>query len=285
MRWAFPDVVDRTVDPEEVDREIVRLRDAVSEVADQLEHLRRRTMQRAGTEEAGIFDAQIMMVQDEDFLPGVEALIRKNNLAAETAYEFKALEIRNAFQRAEVRCCATGSPILNAIQLRMLAQLMGGSADDGWLARDRGEVILVARELSPGLTVQLDRDHVVGVISEEGTRTSHAAILAHSLGIPAVMGATGAMDRIAEGTMVLLDGHSGVVIIDPTLDELEAARVQATRRAKLEMQLEGIAGEPAITPDGHRMGSARATSTSPRRSSRRCTTAPREWACCAPSSW
>ncbi len=254
VSWSFPDVADRTVEASEVDREITRLRDAVSEVVDQLEVLRRRTLERAGPEEAGIFDAQMMMVQDEDFLQGVEALIRKNNLAAETAYEFKALEIRNAFQRAAVSVLRDRLADLNAIQLRMLAQLMGGTTEDGWLGDIDGEVVLVARELSPGLTVQLDRDHVVGVISEEGTRTSHAAILAHSLGIPAVMGATGAMDRIREGTVVLLDGHSGVVIIDPSLDELEAAKVQATRRAKLELQLEGIAAEPAVTPDGHRMG-------------------------------
>src|SRR5690606_31897089 len=72
----------------------------------------------------------------------------------------------------------------------------------------------------------------------------------HSLGIPAVMGVTDALDRIAEGEMVLLDGQAGVVIVDPTLDELDAARLQATRRAKLEMQLEGIATEPAVTLDG-----------------------------------
>lgn len=253
VRWSFPDVPDRTVHPSDVDREITRLRDAVSEVVDQLEGLRRRTLHRAGPEEAGIFDAQIMMAQDEDFLQGVEALIVKNNLAAETAYEFKALEIRNAWQRSQVSVLRDRLADLNAIQLRMLAHLMGRTTEESWLGDIQGEVVLVARELSPGLTVQLDRDHVVGVISEEGTRTSHAAILAHSLGIPAVMGASGAMDRIEEGMMVLLDGHSGTVIVDPTLDELDAARLQATRRAKLELQLEGIAGEPAVTPDGHRV--------------------------------
>lgn len=253
VRWSFPDVADRTVAPEDVDHEITRLRDAVSVVSDQLAALRQRTLVRAGAEEAGIFDAQIMMAQDEDFLVGVEALIRKNNLAAETAYEFKALEIRNAFQRSTVSVLRDRTADLNAIHLRMLAQLMGRTTEEAWLGEIQGEVVLVARELSPGLTVQLDRDHVVGVISEEGTRTSHAAILAHSLGIPAVMGVTGAMDRIDEGTMVLLDGHTGTVIVDPSLDELDAARLQATRRAKLEMQLEGIAAEPAVTPDGHRV--------------------------------
>lgn len=250
MRWEFPDVPDRSVAEEEVEHEIDRLHDAVAHVVDQLRALRRRTALRAGQEEAGIFDAQIMMVQDEEFLSGVEALIRKNNLSAETAYDFKALEVRSAWQRSEMSMLRDRVSDLGSVHLRMLGHLMGRADAEAWLRDIDDQVVLVAHELSPGLTVQLDRDHVVGIISEEGTRTSHAAILAHSLGIPAVMGVADALDRIAEGEMVLLDGQTGVVIIDPSLDELDAARLQATRRAKLEMQLEGIATEPAVTPDG-----------------------------------
>jgi phosphotransferase system enzyme I (PtsI) len=95
---------------------------------------------------------------------------------------------------------------------------------------------------------------VVGFVCEEGTRTSHAAILAHSLGIPAVMGVRGARDAVTDGTMVLLDGTTGTVILDPTSDELEVARIQASRRHKLDMQLEAIADQPAVTPDGHSVG-------------------------------
>jgi phosphotransferase system enzyme I (PtsI) len=250
MRWEFPDVPDRSVAEEEVEHEIDRLHDAVAHVVDQLRALRRRTALRAGQEEAGIFDAQIMMVQDEEFLSGVEALIRKNNLSAETAYDFKALEVRSAWQRSEMSMLRDRVSDLGSVHLRMLGHLMGRADAEAWLRDIDDQVVLVAHELSPGLTVQLDRDHVVGIISEEGTRTSHAAILAHSLGIPAVMGVADALDRIAEGEMVLLDGQTGVVIVDPSLDELDAARLQATRRAKLEMQLEGIATEPAVTPDG-----------------------------------
>lgn len=253
VRWSFPTVQDRAVSDDEVDGEVARLRDAVAEVVSQLAGLRRRTLERAGPEEAGIFDAQMMMAEDEDFLAGVEYLIRKNNLSAETAYEFKALELRNAWQRSEMSVLRDRLADVNAIHLRMLAQLMGSTDADGWLGDIQDQVVLVAQELLPGFTVQLDRDQVVGIISEEGTRTSHAAILAHSLGIPAVMGVGDALDLIPDGTVVLLDGQTGQVIIDPSHEELEAARLQATRRAKLEMQLEGIATEPAMTPDGHRI--------------------------------
>ncbi len=114
-------------------------------------------------------------------------------------------------------------------------------------------MIVVAHELSPGLTVQLDREHVVGLISEEGTRTSHAAILAHSLGIPTVMGVTGALAKIPEGTLVLIDGQAGVITVDPTAVELEEAKVQISRRHRLEFQLESVVALPAETPDGVRV--------------------------------
>jgi phosphotransferase system enzyme I (PtsI) len=253
VRWSLPDVADRTVGDDEVEGEIARLHDAVAVVSRHLEDLRMRTLQRAGEEEAGIFDAQIMMAQDRDFLDGVEALIRKNNLAAETAYDFKALELRNVWERSRVSVLRDRLADLHAIHIRMLAHLMGRATEDAWLGTINEQVILVARELSPGITVQLDREHVAGLISEEGTRTSHAAILAHSLGIPTVMGVRGALEGIPEGAMVLLDGQTGVVLVDPTPDELEIARLQISRRHKLEMQLEGIAGEPAITPDGVRI--------------------------------
>jgi phosphoenolpyruvate-protein phosphotransferase len=250
VRWNFPDVPQRTITPDEFAAEVARLHQAVAYVVEHLEGLRTRTFQRAGPEAAGIFDAQIMMVQDAEFLRGVESLIRKNALSAESAYEFKALELRNAWQSARQSFLRDRLADLNAIQLRMLLQLLGRTADDAWLGEISEPVVLVAHEISPGLTVQLDRDHVAGLISEEGTRTSHAAILAHSLGIPAVMGVPGALDAIADGTIVLLDGQSGQVLLDPTPDELETARLHAVRRHRLELQLESIANEPARTPDG-----------------------------------
>ena len=95
VRFDFPDVPNRAVTEEEVDAEIMRLREAVDSVVGALEGLRDRVLQRAGKEESRIFDAQIMMAQDEEFLGEIEQLIRQNRLSAETAYEFKALEIRN----------------------------------------------------------------------------------------------------------------------------------------------------------------------------------------------
>jgi phosphoenolpyruvate-protein phosphotransferase (PTS system enzyme I) len=251
VRMDFPEVPDRTVRAEDVEREVRRLRDAVDYVVSHLQDLGHRVLQRAGPEESRIFDAQILMVQDAEFLNSVETLIRNNQLSAETAYEFKALELRNLWSGAARLRERLAD--LHAIQLRMLTHLMGGVGHELWSIPADEQVIVVAHELSPGLTVQLDREHVVGLISEEGTRTAHAAILAHSLGIPAVMGAVGALSEIPPGMMVLLDGQAGTIVLDPTRDELEDAKTQVSRRHRLELQLEAVVEAPAVTPGGQRI--------------------------------
>jgi phosphotransferase system enzyme I (PtsI) len=248
VQWDFPQVPDRTVRPEEVESEVRRLRDAVEDVVSHLQELGQRVLQRAGPEESRIFDAQILMAQDEEFLASVETLIRRNQFSAETAYEFRALELRESWSGAARLRERLAD--LHAIQIRMIHRLLGRTDSEPWSIPGNEQVIVVAHELSPNLTVQLDREHVAGLVSEEGTRTAHAAILAHSLGIPAVMGAAGALSRIRNGTMVLMDGQSGTVVLDPNRDELEDAKIQVSRRHRLELQLETVIGQPAVTPSG-----------------------------------
>ena len=248
MRWDFPDVPDRAITREEVPAELARLRQAVSEVAHGLTSLRERVAERAGPEESRIFDAQILMVQDEDYLGSVEALIRNNLLSAETAFEFKSLELREAWAGApRLRERLTD---LTAVQRQVLHRLLDRSEHDQWSIELDEPVIVVAHELSPGVTVQLDREHVVGLVSEEGTRTSHAAILAHSLGIPAVMGVADALDHITDGTTLLLDGKRGTVLLHPTPADMDTARARLSRRHRLALELDTAAAEPAVTPDG-----------------------------------
>jgi phosphotransferase system enzyme I (PtsI) len=250
VRLDVPDVPNRFVRSDEVEQEVVRLHETMQVVVQALEALRERARERAGEEASHIFDAQIMMVQDIEFLRGVEQLIRESWMSAETAYEFKALELRNLWGGSGHIMLRDRLADLNAIHNRMLQRLMGRTEVRLWDIPQEEQSIIVAQELSPGLTVQLDRDHVVGLISEEGTRTSHAAILAHSLGIPAVMGAVGALKKIQDGTMLLLDGQTGTVLLDPSQAQINRARAQLSRRQKLELEFEAAITKDAVTPDG-----------------------------------
>src|SRR5256884_722376 len=172
-------------------------------------------------------------------------LIRENRLTAEKAFEFKALEVRDMWT-------ATGSPRLkdrladfSGVAIRVIEHLMHGGADELWEGIPQPAVV-VAKELGPGLTVQLDREHVVGLVSEEGTRTSHAAILAHSIGIPAVFGVAGAMQRIEQGTTLVMDGTRGTVLLNPTAPEIAEARARERRRRELASPPQEGVEQPAV---------------------------------------
>jgi phosphotransferase system enzyme I (PtsI) len=249
VRWALPDVPHRVIPRSQVEREIRRLRAAIKDVKRHLSELRARAVDRAGVDEARIFDAQILMLEDKEFVGGAAELIRENHLTAEKAFEYKTLEVRDAWTE-------TGSPMLKerladvtGVAIRVIQHLMHQGADDVWDDISQPSIV-VAKELSAGLTVQLDREHVVGLISEEGTRTSHAAILAHSIGIPAIFGLRGAVARIAPGTMVILDGTRGTVLLDPTPDEIAEAERRETRRRELSAHLEEAVAQPSVTADG-----------------------------------
>ena len=252
VRWTLPEVPHRVVPRSQVEKEVRRLRAAVKDVKRHIAELKAKAEDRAGVDEARIFDAHILMLEDKEFLASVAELIRENHLTAEKAFEFKALEVRDAW-------AATGSPRLkdrladlSGVAIRVIEHLMHRGTDELWETITQPSVV-VARELGPGLTVQLDREHIVGLVSEEGTRTSHAAILAHSIGIPAVFGVAGAMQRIEPGTTVVMDGTRGTVLLQPTPHEIAEAQARELRRRELGLQLEEVVSQPSVTTDGVRI--------------------------------
>jgi phosphotransferase system enzyme I (PtsI) len=252
VSWALPEVPHRVVGRTQVGKEVRRLRAAVRDVQRHIGELRARAEERAGVEEARIFEAQMLMLEDVEFLGAVEDLIRKNHLTAERAFEYKALEMRDAWTSTGNARLKERVADLNGVTIRVVRHLMHLSSDDIGAGVSQPS-ILVAKELAPGLTVQLDRAQIVGLVSEEGTRTSHAAILAHSMGMPGVMGLAGALARIASGTMLLLDGKLGTVVVDPTAEEIAEARRRDERRHEVLVELERVVHLPAVTTDGVRV--------------------------------
>src|SRR5690606_1764647 len=155
VRLDVPDVPNRFITDEDVEAELTRLGLAVNGVVEMLGTLRDRVRERAGREESHIFDAQILMVQDPDFLRAVEQCIR-DGMSAETAYEFKALELRNTWNASGNAMLRDRLADLSAIHNRMLHRLLGRTEEELWSLPSGSEVVIVAHELSPGLTVQLD---------------------------------------------------------------------------------------------------------------------------------
>ncbi|HKC48354.1 MAG TPA: phosphoenolpyruvate--protein phosphotransferase [Gemmatimonadales bacterium] len=251
VQSQLPDVPHRVVPRSQIEKEVRRLRAAVKDVQRHIADLRASTEERIGPDEARIFDAQMLMLEDKDFLGAVEDLIRENHLTAEKAFEFKALEQRDAWTSVGSARLKDRIADLNGVMVRVVRHLMhlGNDELEGF---PQGSIV-VARELGPGLTVQLDRAQVVGIVSEEGTRTSHAAILAHSMGMPAVMGLTGALGRIHPGTMLLLDGSRGTVLLEPTQAEILEANQREVKDHARVVELEREVSLPAVTTDGRRI--------------------------------
>jgi phosphotransferase system enzyme I (PtsI) len=253
VTWGLPDVPQRVVAKEEVPAELQRLRDAVVDVQRHLDDLRKHAADHAGPTEAKIFDAQILMLEDADFLGAVERLIRDNQLSAERAFEFKAFELRVLWGQSESQMLRQRRADLAGISIRVLQRLLGQSIQEVLTDRGGKPVIVFTRELTPGLTVEFDREQVMGFASVEGTRTSHAAILAHSLGIPCVMGLVGGLDNIRTDGVVILDGARGTVLTDPTQEEIVEAEAEAVRRRQFDAELEAVGALPAETLDEARV--------------------------------
>ncbi len=251
VRSGLPDVPHRVVARQQVEKEVRRLRAAVRDVKRHIAELKARAEDRAGPDQARIFDAQILMLEDREFLTGIANLIRENHLTAEKAFEFKVLEVRDLWAATRSARLKERLADLNGLAIRMIQHLMHRADEE--LERISRASILVAREIGPGLTVQFDREQVIALVSEEGTKTSHAAILAHSMGMPAVMGLPAAVERIDAGAMLIVDGTQGTVLVDPTAEEIAAARDRDARRRELDLQMEAVVDQPAVTTDGQRI--------------------------------
>lgn len=249
LRWELPTVRRSVVAADLVKDELRALRGAVDAVRSLLEDLRERTRQRAGAEEAKIFDAQIMMLEDPEFLRDVETLIEENQLTAARAFEFKTLEMRALWSQSPSFQLRQRVADLVGIQVMVLNHLVGEPVEELLHTSDDRPAVVFTRELTPGLTVQLEREQVAGFASAEGTQTAHAAILARSLGIPCVMGLIEGLDRVRDGIPVVLDGTHGVVLLDPTPAELEEAKEAERLRRQLAKQLETVVGQPSVTMD------------------------------------
>src|SRR5438309_10419352 len=153
VRWALPEVPHRVVSRTQVEKEIRRLRAAIKDVKKQLAEFRVRAVDRAGVDEARIFDAQALMLEDKEFIGGIEDLIRENHLTAEKAFEFKTLEVRDLWT-------AAGNPLLKerladltGVAIRVIQPLMHRRRRTDIWAGIAAPSIVVSRELSPGLAV------------------------------------------------------------------------------------------------------------------------------------
>ena len=252
LRWEVPEVRHRLIDDGAIDAEIARLRDAFARARDRLRNLRARAEQQVGPEEAAIFDVQISILDDGELTRGTEALIRQN-LGAEKAFDIMLLEWRQHFARHSAPMLREKVGDLMDVHIRVLSILLDLPDHDPVDVPPGANAILVTHDLTPSLTMQLDRSCIAAIATEAGTATAHVAILARSLGLPAVVGLRNALSFLAPGQTAILDGAEGTLLIAPSEHEIEDARLRVQQEAGREGVLREIAHSEAITPDGVRL--------------------------------
>lgn len=242
----------RIISDEQVMEEIARFEEAVARARLRLTQVRDRVATNAGDDEAAIFDVQVAILSDAELLENVRALIRQN-LGAEKAFDLVMVDWRQSFARHSHAMLRERVADLTDIHIRVLSLLLGLGDHDPVDVPKGSNAVLVTHDLTPSLTVQLDRGAISAIATDAGTRTSHVAILARSLGLPAVVGLRNATAQLTSGQRVILDGSLGLLVPDPSDAQVAAYAERAVREASEDSELREMAGFEPVTLDGVRL--------------------------------
>lgn len=251
VKWGVPAPEHRTIDRSEVDHEVSRFEEASVWAADRIRELRDQTAVTLGDVEAKIFDPQILMLSDPDLREDTIRYVRENLLSAERAFDWRLTELRVAILDAAHLMVVDRLADLADIRFRVLARLAGHEQDP--LALPDHPAVLVFEDLTPSIAVGLDPDLTVGLVSGAGSRTAHSAVLARSLGIPSVVGVGADLTKVEEGRVVLLDGGTGRIVLDPDGEQIEAHQRVVRRLAEWRVGAPSRDPGPLFSADGKRV--------------------------------
>ena len=232
----------------ESEREVARLRDALCATRRQIVELQERVEKSLGAKDAAIFEAHVMVVEDGVMIDEVEKHIRRESCNAEYAFHTVVHRYIRSLGEVEDPYLRERALDIHDVGRRVIHNLLGREpAALGGLDAPR---IVIAHNLTPSDTVQARREFLLGFATEVGGKTSHTAIMARSLNIPAVVGLHGKLTEIESGAEVLLDGYGGLLIVDPSEQTLFEYGAVQTRRRRIEEELTGLRDTAATMRDG-----------------------------------
>jgi phosphotransferase system enzyme I (PtsI) len=239
----------RPVNEADVPAEIRRFQEALLITRQQLNQVQERVGQEVGSGDAQIFDAQLLVLDDPYLHDEVVKLMRRDQVCIEAAFQDFAQRYLTSLSSVEDPYLSERAVDLRDVADRVLHNLVGQDLQ-GDLSHLREPCIVVAYDLTPSQTATLDRQLVMGFATEQGSETSHTAILARSLQIPAVTGLADAIPHVRTGEAALLDGFGGQLVVDPTDRTLYEYGQLEIRQLALQGRLRELRAEPATTRDG-----------------------------------
>jgi phosphotransferase system enzyme I (PtsI) len=241
----------KRINPSQVDEEVDRFHRAIEMSRDQLLEVKEKILDPEVRQHTFILDVHLMILDDEMLIQNTVENIRRRKINSEWALDLTLGKLDAAFKAIEDEYLRERRSDLHYVSSRVFRNLMGRKHDD--ITKIKGKVIVVAHDLSPADTLQMNLNHIAGFITDIGGKVSHTAILARSLGIPAVVGLEVATSLINGGDPLIIDGESGEVVINPT-EEISESFIERRRRVKLqEREVMKYASLPAETRDGVRI--------------------------------
>jgi len=241
----------KRIHPDQVEEEVKRFLKAIQDSRNQLIEIKEKILDPEVRRHSFILDVHLMILDDQMLIQDTVDGIRKKKVNAEWALDLTLEKLDTAFKAIDDEYLRERRSDLHYVSARIFRTLLGKKHDD--ITKIKGKVIVVAHDLSPADTLQMNLKYVAGFITDIGGKVSHTAILARSLGIPAVVGLEVATYLINGGDLLIIDGETGEVVINAT-EEISQPFVERKRRTKsLEREVLKYASLPAETKDGVRV--------------------------------
>ena len=245
----IPSIVVRELSTDEIGQEIARLRSALARSEKELGKILAFAQLKLGDAKAKIFDAQVMILHDPYLLEALERRIRSERKNAEYIVSTEVEKYEQLMLAAHDDYMHERAHDVDDLKNRIIRNLQ----EDKLVSRLEGSPIIVSRALTPTDTMILSRNDILGYATELGGITSHAALLARSLKLPAVVGLRGVTKNLATGDHVIIDGFAGAFVIRPTKEREEEYMAKRERFLQFEARLAGLKDLPPETTDGHKI--------------------------------
>ena len=235
---------------ENVEKEVERYHEATATAIQQLQELYDKALREVGEANAAIFEIHQMMLEDDDYAESIENMIQMQKVNAEYAVAQTADNLARMFSLMDDDYMKERAADVKDISERLLTVLQGEESQG---VESQEPSIIVADDLAPSETVQLDKDKVLSFVTVHGSLNSHSAILARTMGIPALVGTKLPVDDTVNGKLGIVDGTNGIIYVDP--DEVTLGKMKELQKIELEKKklLETLKGKENITLDGQKI--------------------------------
>lgn len=232
----------------DIEQEVRRFQSALAESRRELEAIREKANAELGADKATIFEAHLLIANDPELLAPIEDKIKIDQVNAEQALKEVADMFISMFEQMDNDYMKERAADIRDVTKRIMSHLLGVHiANPGMIAE---ETVIVAEDLTPSDTAQLNRQFVKGFTTNIGGRTSHSAIMARSMEIPAVVGTKAATEEIKHGDLIIVDGFRGEVFINPAPDVIARYREEQIRYQAQKAEWAKLVNEETVTADG-----------------------------------